>query len=119
MARGGLSSDPAKRARQLAALAGGRAVAETRRKAGLPPRRRQSSRESSATEAGAATAGASGESRVVQGNYPEGGSGNGPSRRRGRKASAADEHAEDEHAEREPEIPGWVRRYGRILGYEL
>jgi hypothetical protein len=82
MARGGLSQDPEKRAKQLATLAAGRAVREARRAAGLPSKRRES--RSSAGDS-RQTPNADGPANVRRGTYDRrsrGGSADDGSKRR-------------------------------------
>jgi len=106
MAKGGLSTDPTTRERQLAALAAGRATARARREAGLPWKSRQSPASTS----------------VIPGNYePERG------RARGGAASRIDGDSGERPAPRRqssrrqpegpPEIAGFWRFYARVLGY--
>jgi hypothetical protein len=122
MPRGGLSSDPEKRERQLAALEHGRLVATDRRAKGLPTKRRES-REPPGGHRQNGTAGDPADddagTRIVRGGY-EGGTG-GRSREQRRPASAEDDGAggaDEDAGAGGPEL-GWIERvYGRVLGYD-
>ena len=97
-----LSSDPEKRERQLKNLAAGRAVAKTRREAGLGRKR------SSA--------------RVVDGGYQDHGGDEGrqepvqPKRQRAAKRAASSEPSPAWQDSQEP--PRWARTLGRIMGID-
>lgn len=106
MARGGISQDPDKRERQLAALAKGRKVAAERRAAGLPTKATERAIEQ-------------GTGRVRPGRYrdtPASSSSSSPKPKpatTSKKKGARDAGADDDRAK-----PGRALSfYGRLLGY--
>jgi hypothetical protein len=111
MARGGLSQDPAIRERQLSALAAGRRIAQERRAAGLPTKRR-GSRQSPATEAG--ETGSRGSGKVVPGTYDD---------NPGKKATATRKPAAAPPPANDPPDPPSLSRleraYAAVLGWSV
>lgn len=116
MARGGLSSDPETRERQLAALADGRRIARERREAGLPTKRNEA-RQSPADPGSHGQSPAKrsrGSGKVVRGTYAKGGAARG-----GRAASDPKNNDQGGDADEGPSLSRLERAYARLLGVDL
>jgi hypothetical protein len=122
MPRGGLSSDPAKRERQLAVLEHGRLVAADRRAKGLPTKRRES-REAPGGHRQNDSAGepANDEpgTRIVPGGYEGGTRGRKPEPTQADGGTEGDDGGSGDDDGGGRELGGFTRFYARVLGHDV
>lgn len=124
MPRGGLSSDPAKRERQLAVLEHGRLVAADRRAKGLPTKRRESReapgghRQNDSAGEPANDDGPTG-TRIVPGGYEGGTRGRKPEPKQAEGGSEGDDGGSGDDDGGGRELGRGTRIYARLLGYDV